>query len=91
MIQSLLGVDVGVFPRMTYDEAIRRYGNDKPYIRFGMEFAELNSVAQGKGFVVFDSQELVVSISVPEQREYTRKQIDALIDWVKRLKLERLA
>ena len=84
LIQSLLGVDVGVFPRMTYNEAILRYGNDKPDIRFGMEFAELNSVAQGKGFVVFDSQELVVSISVPGAAEYTRKQIDALIDWVKR-------
>ena len=84
LIQSLLGEDVGVFPRMTYDEAIRRYGNDKPDIRFGMEFTELNSMAQGKGFGVFDSQELVVGIAVPEAAEYTRKQIDALIDWVKR-------
>lgn len=84
LIQSLLGEDVGVFPRMTYDEAIRRYGNDKPDIRFGMEFTELNSMAQGKGFGVFDSQELVVGIAVPDAAEYTRKQIDALIDWVKR-------
>jgi aspartyl-tRNA synthetase len=84
LIKSLLGEDVGIFPRMTYDEAIRRYGNDKPDIRFGMEFTELNSMAQGKGFGVFDSQELVVGIAVPEAAEYTRKQIDALIDWVKR-------
>ena len=69
---------------MTYAEAMQKYGNDKPDIRFGMEFAELNELAKGKGFPVFDQQELIVGIAVPGAASYTRKQIDALIDWVKR-------
>src|SRR5690606_618926 len=60
------------------------YGNDKPDIRFGMEFGELNPVAQHKDFAVFNSAELVVGIAVPGAASYTRKQIDELIDWVKR-------
>ena len=72
------------FPRMSYDEAMRRYGNDKPDTRFGMEFVELNEVVQGKGFNVFDQAELVVGIRVPGCAEYTRKQLDALTDFVKR-------
>jgi aspartyl-tRNA synthetase len=69
---------------MTYAEAMQKYGNDKPDIRFGMEFTELNELAKGKGFTVFDQQELIVGIAVPGAATYTRKQIDALIDWVKR-------
>ena len=84
LLKEIKGVEVGDFPRMPYEEAMRRFGNDKPDIRFGMEFTELNELAQGKGFGVFDSQELVVGIAVPGAAEYTRKQIDALIDWVKR-------
>ena len=84
LLKEIKGVEVGDFPRMPYEEAMRRFGNDKPDIRFGMEFTELNKLAQGKGFGVFDSQELVVGIAVPGAAEYTRKQIDALIDWVKR-------
>ena len=84
LLKEIKGVEVGDFPRMPYEEAMRRFGNDKPDIRFGMEFTELNELAQGKGFGVFDSQELVVAIAVPGAAEYTRKQIDALIDWVKR-------
>lgn len=84
LIKNIHGVDVGEFPRMPYEEAMRRFGNDKPDIRFGMEFAEMNAVAKGKGFGVFDSQEFVVGIAVPGAAEYTRKQIDGLIDWVKR-------
>lgn len=84
LLKELRGITVGPFPRMTYDEAMRRFGNDKPDIRFGMEFTELNSHAQGKGFGVFDSQELVVGIAVEGAAEYTRKQIDNLTDWVKR-------
>ena len=84
LLKIINGVEVGDFPRIPYEEAMRRFGNDKPDIRFGMEFAELNELAQGKGFGVFDSQELVVGIAVPGAAEYTRKQIDALIDWVKR-------
>ena len=84
LIKNIHGVDVGEFPRMPYEEAMRRFGNDKPDIRFGMEFTEMNAVAKGKGFGVFDSQEFVVGIAVPGAAEYTRKQIDGLIDWVKR-------
>ena len=84
LLKEIKGVEVSNFPRMTYAEAMQKYGNDKPDIRFGMEFAELNELAKGKGFPVFDQQELIVGISVPEAASYTRKQIDALIDWVKR-------
>ncbi|WP_027418678.1 aspartate--tRNA ligase [Crocinitomix catalasitica] len=72
------------FPRMTYAEAMERYGSDKPDIRFGMEFVNLNAVAQNKGFGVFDDAELVLGITVKGAAEYTRKQLDALINWVKR-------
>ena len=84
LLKEIKGVEVSEFPRMTYEEAMKTYGNDKPDIRFGMTFAELNDLAQGKGFGVFDSQELVVGIAVPAAANYTRKELDALIDWVKR-------
>ncbi len=84
LLKELKGIDVDKFPRMTYDHAMKTYGNDKPDIRFGMEFGELNSFAQHKDFPVFNSAELVVGIAVPGAGEYTRKEIDGLIDWVKR-------
>ena len=84
LLKEIKGVKVSDFPRMTYAEAMQKYGNDKPDIRFGMEFAELNELAKGKGFPVFDQQELIVGIAVTGAASYTRKQIDALIDWVKR-------
>lgn len=84
LLKEIKGFEIEQFPRMTYAEAMRRYGNDKPDIRFGMEFAELNEIAQGKGFQVFDKQELVVGIAAPGCANYTRKEIDKLIDWVKR-------
>ncbi len=84
LIKEINGVDVAEFPRMTFDEAMKRYGNDKPDIRFGMEFGELNEVAQHKDFKVFNSAELVVGIAVPNGNSYSRKEIDQLIDWVKR-------
>ena len=84
LLKSLKGVEVATFPRMTYDDAMRRYGNDKPDIRFGMEFGELNTWAKGKGFQVFDKQELIVGIAVPGAATFKRKEIDKLIDWVKR-------
>ena len=84
LLKEIKGVTTGSFPRMTYAEAIKKYGNDKPDIRFGMEFTEINELAKNKGFNVFDQQELVVGIAVPGAAEYTRKQIDKLIDWVKR-------
>ena len=84
LLNSIKGIKPKPFPRISYDQAMKTYGNDKPDIRFGMTFNELNNVAQGKGFGVFDSQELVVGIAVPEAAKMSRKEIDALIDWVKR-------
>ena len=84
LLQKINGVDIGEFPRMTFDHAIKTYGNDKPDIRFGMEFGELNSVAKHRNFKIFDEAELVVGIAVPGGASYTRKEIDKLIDWVKR-------
>ncbi len=84
LLKELNGVEVTSFPRITFDEAMKKYGNDKPDIRFGMEFGELNAVAQHKEFKVFNDAELVVGIAVPGGNEYSRKEIDKLIDWVKR-------
>ena len=84
LLKEVVGFEIESFPRMTYDEAMAKYGNDKPDIRFGMEFGELNAVAQHKEFNVFNSAELVVGIAVPGGASYTRKEIDKLIDWVKR-------
>lgn len=84
LLKEIKGVEVEEFPRMTYDDAMRLYGNDKPDIRFGMQFGELNQVAQHKDFNVFNSAELVVGIAVQGAASYTRKEIDKLVDWVKR-------
>ncbi|MGV7106629.1 aspartate--tRNA ligase [Flavobacterium sp. U410] len=84
LLKEIKGLEVDKFPRITYDYAMKTYGNDKPDIRFGMKFGELNEVAQHKDFGVFNSAELVVGIAVPDCASYTRKQIDELIDWVKR-------
>jgi len=84
LLKEIRNVEVEEFPRMTYADAMRKYGNDKPDIRFGMEFAELDDVAKNKGFNVFDQQELVVGIAVPGAASFTRKEIDKLISWVKR-------
>src|SRR5690554_243022 len=84
LLKEINGVTVEDFPRMTYDEAMAKYGNDKPDIRFGMEFGELNAVAQHKDFKVFNEAELVVGIAVPGGNAFSRKEIDKLIDWIKR-------
>ena len=84
LLKEVNGVDIKEFPRMLYDDAMRLYGNDKPDIRFGMQFGELNEVAKHKDFGVFNTAELVVGIAVPGGNSYTRKEIDKLIDWVKR-------
>lgn len=84
LLKEINGVEVAEFPRMTFDEAMKRYGNDKPDIRFGMEFGELNDVTQHKDFNVFNSAELVVGIAVPGGNTFTRKEIDKLTDWIKR-------
>jgi len=84
LFQTVKGVELADFPRMTFDDAMCLYGNDKPDIRFGMPFVELNDVAQNQGFKVFDDAELVVGICAEGCAEYTRKQLDALTDFVKK-------
>ncbi|MFB9078305.1 aspartate--tRNA ligase [Flavobacterium procerum] len=84
LLKEIKGIEVEKFPRITYDYAMKTYGNDKPDIRFGMKFGELNEFAQHKEFPVFNAAELVVGIAVPGAGNYTRKEIDGLIDWVKR-------
>ena len=84
LLKDVKGVEIDSVPRMTYAEAMERYGNDKPDIRFGMELANLNALTQNLGFMVFDQAETVLGIAVPGAAEWTRKQIDKLTDWVKR-------
>lgn len=85
LLSELKGIKIeGDIPRLTYDEAMKKYGNDKPDIRFGMTFGELNEVSQHKDFKVFNESELVVGIAVPGANSYSRKDIDKLIDWVRR-------
>jgi aspartyl-tRNA synthetase len=84
LLKEIKGIEVADFPRITYDYAMKTYGNDKPDIRFDMKFGELNAVAQHKEFPVFNAAELVVGFAAPNCASHTRKEIDALIDWVKR-------
>lgn len=85
LFKTIRGVEFeGSFPRLQYSEAMERFGSDKPDMRFGMEFVNLNDQAQGKGFNVFDSSEVVLGINAEGCGEYTRKQLDQLTDWVKR-------
>lgn len=84
LFQSLKGISLPDFPRMSYDEAMQRFGSDKPDLRFGMEFTELNELAQNQGFKVFDSAELIVGICAEGCADYTRKQVDELTQWVQR-------
>ena len=84
LLKEIKGVEVDKFPRITYDYAMRTFGNDKPDIRFGMEFGELNQFAKHKDFPVFNTAELVVGIAVSGVSDYSRKDIDALIEWIKR-------
>jgi aspartyl-tRNA synthetase len=84
LFKVVKGIDLPELPRMSYAEAMQRFGSDKPDIRFGMEFVELNDVAQGKGFKVFDEAELVVGINATGCATYTRKQLDKLTEFVKR-------
>ena len=84
LFKEMKGLEFGNFPRMTWHDAMRLYGSDKPDIRFGMQFVELNDVVKGHGFGLFDNAELVVGINAEGCAEYTRKQLDALTDFVKR-------
>lgn len=84
LLHTFKGLEFDQFPRMTFAEAMRRYGNDKPDIRFGMEFGEITDLAKGKDFKIFDEQELIVGIAAEGCNSYTRKDIDKLIEWVQR-------
>lgn len=84
LFKAVKGIDIIDFPRMTYANAMKYYGSDKPDTRFEMKFVELNDVVKGKDFKVFDEAELVVGICAKGAAEYTRKQLDELTDFVKR-------
>ncbi|MGF1639143.1 MAG: aspartate--tRNA ligase [Cyclobacteriaceae bacterium] len=84
LFKNVMNYELGDVERMQYDDAIRYYGSDKPDLRFGMRFYELNDLAKGKGFNVFDDAALVVGISVPGCAGYTRKEVDALTEYVRR-------
>ena len=83
LLKEVKGVELNEFPRMTYDDAMKMYGSDKPDIRFGMKFREMNEVCKQNNFVVFDSAELVVGITVKGGASFSRKQLDKLTDFVK--------
>ncbi len=79
-----LQIELPDFPRMTFDEAARRFGSDKPDLRFGMEFCEITDLTRGRDFAVFDAAESVIGIVAPGCADYSRKQIDELTEWLKR-------
>ena len=83
IIKKFKGTELNSFTRMTYSEAIEKYGSDKPDFRYGMEFGNLNEVVKGKNFKIFDSQEVVLGLSVPNGANFSRKQIDSLIEFSK--------
>ncbi|EHQ28104.1 aspartate--tRNA ligase [Mucilaginibacter paludis] len=84
LFKNVKGIDLIDFPRMQYADAMRLYGSDKPDVRFGMQFVELNDIVKGKGFGVFDNAGLVVGINAKGAADYTRKQLDELTEWLKR-------
>ena len=84
LYKEIKGIDLPNFPHMTFDEAMAKYGSDKPDLRFDMPFYELTDLVKGKGFVVFDSVEAVIGICAKGAASYTRKQIDELTDFVKK-------
>ena len=83
LLKEVKGVELNEFPRITYDEAMKLYGTDKPDIRFGMQFVEMNDLCKGREFEVFDNSELVVAVNAKGCANYTRKQLDKLISFVK--------
>ena len=84
VFQSVKRIDLGQIPILTYDDAMQRFGSDKPDMRFGMELVDLDDVAKGNGFSIFDNAESIVAINVKGGNTYTRKELDAFTDWVKR-------
>ncbi|HAW57734.1 MAG TPA: aspartate--tRNA ligase [Bacteroidales bacterium] len=84
LFSKVKGIDLGSFPKMSYNDAMRRFGSDKPDIRFGMEFTEITSLAKGKGFKIFDEAEIIVGIDAKGCANYSRKELDQLTEWVKK-------
>jgi aspartyl-tRNA synthetase len=84
LFKNVKGIELNSFPRMQYADAMRLYGSDKPDVRFGMQFVELNDLVKGKGFSIFDNAELVIGINAKGCAGYTRKQVDELTEWLKR-------
>ncbi len=84
LFSVIKGIDTVNFDRMTYQDAMKYYGSDKPDTRFGMQFVELNELTKGSGFPVFDDAELIVGINAHDCASYTRKQLDELTEWVRR-------
>lgn len=84
LFKTVKGIDIGEVPRMSYDDAIKYYGSDKPDIRFDMKFVEITDIVKGKGFNVFDTAELVVGICAKGAAGYTRKQLDELTEFVRK-------
>lgn len=84
LFKTVKNIDMPSVPRMTYDEAMKLYGSDKPDTRFDMKFVEIKELTGGKNFQVFDSAEMVVGICAKGCAEYTRKQLDELTEYVKR-------
>ena len=84
LFKEVKGLDIGTLPRMTFDDAMRLYGNDKPDIRFGMQFQYITELTKGKNFPVFEAAETVLAICATGCATYTRKQLDELTEWVKR-------
>ncbi len=84
LFSNVKGLEFDDFPRMTFDEAMKNYGSDKPDLRFGMKFIEINDIAKGNGFSVFDDAELVVGICAEGCADYSRKQLDELTEFVKK-------
>lgn len=84
LFKKVKDIELKAFPRMSYADAMLNYGCDKPDIRFGMTFNYIDDVAKNKGFNVFDSAETVIAIVAEDCASFTRKQLDALTDFVKR-------
>ncbi len=84
LFKKIKGIDIEKMQRMTFDDAMKNYGTDKPDTRFGMKFHDLTSIAKGSNFKVFDDAEIILGIAAPACSEYTRKQLDELTDFVKK-------
>ncbi len=84
LFKTVKDIELAEVPRMTYSNAMKFYGSDKPDLRFGMQFVEINELVKNKGFQIFDDAELIVGINAENCAEFTRKQIDELTEWIKR-------